>query len=155
MGALDYQALLPFNFIQLVLPVAAQNFDIRFGQVNFGGEVFVWLLLTALFQSTSSFSAKFLSASFPPSPSHRLTLRPLLRQTVPRFQRAVDRAHRLYRLHAAALRSQPERHEQVRVLEQRCVPELDQFLEQYAPDKAAELRDLFKDCVESELQFYK
>ena len=74
---------------------------------------------------------------------------------MPRFQRVVDRAHRLHRLHGAALRSQPERHEQVRVLEQRCVPELDQFLEQYTAEQAGELKDLFKDCVESELQFYK
>ncbi|KAF0296635.1 Secernin-2 [Amphibalanus amphitrite] len=76
-------------------------------------------------------------------------------KTVPRFQRPVDRAHRLYRLHAAALRARPERHDEVRVLEQRCVPELDQFLEQYTADKAGELCDLFKDCIESELQFYK
>ena len=74
---------------------------------------------------------------------------------MPRFQRTVDRAHRLYRLHAAALRSHPERHEQVRGLERRCVPELDQFLEQFTADQAGELTDLFKDCVESELQFYK
>ncbi|XP_037068100.1 secernin-2-like [Pollicipes pollicipes] len=73
----------------------------------------------------------------------------------PRFQRPVERAHRLYRLHGEALRTRPERHEQVRGLEQRCVPELDRFLEQFTAEQAGELQELFKDCVESELQFYK
>ncbi|KAF2351165.1 Peptidase C69 dipeptidase A, partial [Trinorchestia longiramus] len=77
-------------------------------------------------------------------------------KTSPRFSREVDRSHLLYRRQQAALKSASEETEStLRQLEEQCIEETLNTLAKLASDSLSELDDLFKDCVDSELKFYK
>lgn len=74
-------------------------------------------------------------------------------QVVPRFQRKVDRAHTLYKLHAGANDSARSL---LKDMELSCVVEVNKFLEDFAPGQSLnEVDDLLKDVVETEVKFYK
>ncbi|XP_063231754.1 secernin-2 isoform X2 [Bacillus rossius redtenbacheri] len=76
---------------------------------------------------------------------------------VPRFRRAVDRSHTLYRLHSAATAA--DRLAVTALLqdmEQSCLGEVEGFLRESAGARSlGEVGDLFKDVVEAEVRFYK
>ncbi|XP_069695187.1 secernin-2 [Periplaneta americana] len=74
-------------------------------------------------------------------------------KTVPRFQRQVDRAHNLYKLHAGASESARSL---LKDMELNCVAEVNKFLDDFAPGQSlSEVDDLLKDVVETEVKFYK
>ncbi|XP_018019759.1 secernin-2 isoform X2 [Hyalella azteca] len=74
----------------------------------------------------------------------------------PRFERAVDRSHVLYRRQQAALKAAAaETVTTLRQLEEQCIEETLNTLGSLEPGSLSELDDLFKDCVDSELKFYK
>lgn len=79
----------------------------------------------------------------------------------PRFQFTVDRRHTLYKKHQTAYPvltgDNPKGKEIISVLrrlETQCVDDMEKFVENFTPDKAKEVEDLFKDLVESEMKFY-
>ncbi|NWJ00691.1 SCRN2 protein, partial [Crypturellus undulatus] len=81
---------------------------------------------------------------------------------IPRFQSKVDRRHELYRRHEAALRlmeSDPEQgrrlQETLRELERQGLEAAAALLAGTEAPGPAELAELFLDCVETELKFYK
>lgn len=77
-------------------------------------------------------------------------------QSVPRFSRSVDRSHLLYRRHKAAHKDGGAGiAATLRDLENQCIDETQVILAALTPEKMQELDDLFKDCVDSELKFYK
>ena len=43
----------------------------------------------------------------------------------------------------------------LRQVEEKCVQETEACLENFDPERLSEMDDLFKDCVDSELKFYK
>ena len=77
----------------------------------------------------------------------------------PRFQKQVDRRHRLYKAHESI---NPLPGDQVNAallgllqdMEEECVEEVDTFLSEYSPSKAQELQELFQDVVDSEMKFH-
>lgn len=74
-------------------------------------------------------------------------------QIVPRFQREVDRAHTLYRLHAGA---SDNARSLLKNMELDCVAEVNKFLDECTPGESlTEVDDLLKDIVETEVKFYK
>ncbi|MCL4128011.1 UNVERIFIED_CONTAM: hypothetical protein GTU68_013282 [Idotea baltica] len=76
-------------------------------------------------------------------------------QASPRFGRAVDRSHLLYRRHALALKAGGELFRgTLKEVESTCVAETEAFLNSFSADRLQEVDDLFKDCVDSELKFY-
>ena len=77
-------------------------------------------------------------------------------QSVPRFSRAVDRSHVLYRRQQAASKAGGcETSATLRAIEEQCIEETLAHLKTLTADTIAEVDDLFKDCVDSELKFYK
>ncbi|CAG0880058.1 unnamed protein product [Cyprideis torosa] len=70
----------------------------------------------------------------------------------PRFARKVDRSHRLWELHSRALASGSFPLETMRSMETTCVNEIK---ENQASAGDADLKDLFKDLVLSEMKFYE
>lgn len=78
----------------------------------------------------------------------------------PRFQKQVDRKHALYAAHCKLKplpgdQSDPKLLSILAQLETQCVFDVEDFLETYDPSQEDELKDLFKDIVESEVKFYK
>ncbi|NXG47955.1 SCRN2 protein, partial [Psilopogon haemacephalus] len=80
---------------------------------------------------------------------------------VPRFQRAVDRRHELYRRHQAALEAAEQDREKgqkllqtLRDLEQQGLEGMNALLGGKVSPSPEELADLFFDCVEAEMKFY-
>ncbi|NXR10724.1 SCRN2 protein, partial [Semnornis frantzii] len=80
---------------------------------------------------------------------------------VPRFQRAVDRRHELYRRHQAALELMEQDQEKgqkllqtLRDLEQQGLEGMNALLGGTVAPSPEELADLFFDCVEAEMKFY-
>ncbi|XP_035687864.1 secernin-2-like [Branchiostoma floridae] len=82
----------------------------------------------------------------------------------PRFQSNVDRRHPLYRAHEKAMMAaegnQDKRKELQKTmaeLEEQCIMGMEAFLKDSAQDMADEdeIRELFIDCVETEMKFYK
>lgn len=72
---------------------------------------------------------------------------------VPRFQREVDRAHTLYRLHAVA---SDNARSLLKDMELGCVADVNKFLDDFTPGQSlTEVDDLLKDVVETEVKFYK
>lgn len=43
----------------------------------------------------------------------------------------------------------------LRQLEEKCVQETEAVLESFDPERLSEMDDLLKDCIDSELKFYK
>ncbi|XP_050734953.1 secernin-3-like isoform X3 [Eriocheir sinensis] len=77
-------------------------------------------------------------------------------KVVPRFASKVNRTHLLYRRQkAAAAKGDSTIWETLRQLEEKCVQETEACLENFDPERLSEMDDLFKDCVDSELKFYK
>lgn len=76
-------------------------------------------------------------------------------QVVPRFAKKVNRTHLLYRRQQAAVQGGGGNAETLRELESKCVQETETVLENFNMDRLSEMDDLFKDCVDSELKFYK
>ncbi|XP_064087468.1 secernin-3-like isoform X2 [Macrobrachium nipponense] len=74
---------------------------------------------------------------------------------VPRFAKKVNRTHLLYRRQQAATENGGSIVETLRELERKCVQETEACLENFDPERLSEMDDLFKDCVDSELKFYK
>ena len=77
----------------------------------------------------------------------------------PRFQRKADRRHPLYIAHESVRPLPGDSFDQdvVKTLmevEADCVCEMDSFLASYDGSCSNELKDLFKDIVESEMKFY-
>lgn len=86
------------------------------------------------------------------SPSSQLHIS----QVVPRFASKVNRTHLLYRRQqAAAATGNGTIWDTLRQLEEKCVQETEACLENFDPERLSEMDDLFKDCVDSELKFYK
>lgn len=79
----------------------------------------------------------------------------VLPQVVPRFAKKVNRTHLLYRRQQAAVKGGGGNAETLRELESKCVQETETVLENFNMDRLSEMDDLFKDCVDSELKFYK
>lgn len=74
-------------------------------------------------------------------------------KAIPRFQQKVDRAHTLYKLHAGATDSARSL---LKDMELDCVAEVNKFLDDFTPGQSlAEVDDLLKDVVETEVKFYK
>ncbi|KFO72616.1 Secernin-2, partial [Cuculus canorus] len=80
---------------------------------------------------------------------------------IPRFQRAVDRRHELYRRHQAALELMEKDQEQgqklletLRELEKQGLEGMNALLGGAVSPHPEELADLFFDCVEAEMKFY-
>ena len=76
-------------------------------------------------------------------------------QVKPRFQKQINRTHLLYRRHQAALGEGMSNAETLRELETNCVKETEEYLASFDKERLSEVDDLFKDCVDSELKFYK
>ncbi|KAK3876593.1 hypothetical protein Pcinc_018638 [Petrolisthes cinctipes] len=73
-------------------------------------------------------------------------------KVVPRFAKKVNRTHLLYRRQQAAGGCNADT---LRDLESKCVLETEAVLENFNMERLSEMDDLFKDCVDSELKFYK
>lgn len=97
----------------------------------------------------------------------RLTVSPTFdpdpAKVVPRFQTPVDREHTLYRLHAAVTAEAsggsecPPVLKLLRQMEDDCVAEVEAFVDGFSRGEGdlSEVDDLLKDCVETEVKFYK
>ncbi len=75
------------------------------------------------------------------------------------FQGKVNREHALYKAHSKMkpLPGSDVDHamlDPLRSMETQCIGDVQQFLAAYSPTQAGELRDLFKDVVETELKIY-
>lgn len=76
-----------------------------------------------------------------------------LRQVKPRFRRAVDRRHALYKYHEKAGEGLQTF---LRELETSCVRDVEGFLDSLSSGAVpGEVKELFKDVVEAEIKFYK
>lgn len=79
----------------------------------------------------------------------------------PRFEKTVDRRHALFRVQetieplSGDESSNGDVLKILQELETGCVADLEAFLDDYNAGRAAELTDLFKDVVESEMKFYR
>jgi secernin len=81
----------------------------------------------------------------------------------PRFQREVDRKHLLYKMHENFYNKLTQNNEEgnalrdtLKQLETSCIQEMEQLLNNFdKKDDSLRIQDLFNDCVESELRFYK
>ncbi|XP_013399097.1 secernin-2 [Lingula anatina] len=77
----------------------------------------------------------------------------------PRFQETVDRVHKLYASHALGLKKSAKDLESrlslLHQLQEECIEGVEEFLQDYKPEKSSELTDLFQNCVESELILWK
>jgi secernin len=79
----------------------------------------------------------------------------------PRFQTKVDRRHYLYKSHENGdyiMRKEKrgkDLHKILSKLEAQCVDDVQDFLLDFDESKLWEIKDLFKDVVESECKFYK
>ncbi|KAK3922931.1 Secernin-3, partial [Frankliniella fusca] len=78
----------------------------------------------------------------------------------PRFQKAVDRSHPLYKYHKdATCESNPNRNEiisKLRSMEEGCIAEVQAFLDKFESGQPlCEVDELLKDIVETEIKFYK
>ena len=79
---------------------------------------------------------------------------------VPRFQKTVDRMHPLYKAHQT-IKPLPGDEVKKNVLailmdmEDQCVQDVEGLIANFEPTKMDELKDLFRDIVESECKFYK
>ena len=77
----------------------------------------------------------------------------------PRFQKKVDREHPLYKVHMK-INPLPGTEVDRDILgtllnmETQCIGDVEQFLQNYSPDQVGELKDLFKDVVETEMKIY-
>ncbi|XP_045596038.1 secernin-3 isoform X2 [Procambarus clarkii] len=76
-------------------------------------------------------------------------------KVIPRFAKQVNRTHLLYRRQQAATKDGGSIVETLRDLERKCVQETEACLQNFDPERLSEMDDLFKDCVDSELKFYK
>ncbi len=84
-------------------------------------------------------------------------------KTKPRFQRQVDRKHLLYKMHQNFYKKLTQNNEEgkelrntLKQLETSCIQEMEQLLNNFdKKDDSLQIQDLFNDCVESELRFYK
>ncbi|XP_054165910.1 secernin-2-like [Oppia nitens] len=84
-------------------------------------------------------------------------------RTIPRFQRQVDRRHTLYKVHQNFYQKLIQNNSEgndlrqtLNRLEKDCIEEVDKMLQNYdSNDQTINIKDLFNDCVESELRFYK
>lgn len=76
-------------------------------------------------------------------------------KVIPRFAKKVNRTHLLYRRQQAATENGGSIVDTLRELERNCVRETEACLESFDPERLCEMDDLFKDCVDSELKFYK
>jgi secernin len=92
------------------------------------------------------------SPSFNPDPA----------KVKPRFQSKVDRRHPLYKRHETFYPKVTSSNEEglrlretLAELENNCVDEVEQLLDNYKQDDNKDLLDLFNDAVEAELRFYK
>ena len=75
---------------------------------------------------------------------------------VPRFATKVNRTHLLYRRQQQAMaKGDNTIWDTLRQVEEKCVQETEACLENFDPERLSEMDDLFKDCVDSELKFYK
>ncbi|XP_068516781.1 secernin-2 [Anas acuta] len=97
-------------------------------------------------------SPQVLSPSFSDDPARK----------VPRFQSTVDRRHELYRRHQAALELMERDQEQgqklqqtLRDLERQGLEAVNALLGGDVAPRPEELAELFFDCVDAELKFYK
>ena len=78
----------------------------------------------------------------------------------PRFEKMVDRRHPLFRAQEMIepLSTNENNGDVLKILqelESGCVDDLEAFLVDFNPSRSAELTDLFKDVVESEMKFYR
>lgn len=62
--------------------------------------------------------------------------------------------HSLYALHKEAVKNKPHVQELLRKMEADCVKELEEVIENVGED-LSEFDELFKDCVETEVKFYR
>ncbi|XP_071541474.1 secernin-3 isoform X4 [Panulirus ornatus] len=76
-------------------------------------------------------------------------------KVIPRFAKKVNRTHLLYRRQQAATENGGSIVDTLRTLERKCVQETEACLQNFDPERLSEMDDLFKDCVDSELKFYK
>ncbi|KAK8743056.1 hypothetical protein OTU49_001503 [Cherax quadricarinatus] len=76
-------------------------------------------------------------------------------KVTPRFSKKVNRSHLLYRRQQAATENGGNIVDTLRDLERKCVQETEACLQSFDPERLSEMDDLFKDCVDSELKFYK
>ncbi|CAL4119367.1 unnamed protein product [Meganyctiphanes norvegica] len=76
-------------------------------------------------------------------------------KTTPRFAKTVDRSHLLYRRQQTSIKNGDNTRVTLQELEKNCVAETESILDNFDPEKLSEMDDLFKDCVDSELKFYK
>ncbi|ELT99347.1 hypothetical protein CAPTEDRAFT_181075 [Capitella teleta] len=81
-------------------------------------------------------------------------------KTKPRFQKEVNREHELYVSHRKIRPlpgdlSDPKMLSTLACLEMQCVYDVEDLLDNYNSAHDDELKDLFKDIVESEVKFYK
>ncbi|XP_042216699.1 secernin-3-like isoform X2 [Homarus americanus] len=76
-------------------------------------------------------------------------------KVTPRFAKKVNRSHLLYRRQQAATLNGGSIVNTLRDLERNCVKETEACLQSFDPERLSEMDDLFKDCVDSELKFYK
>ncbi|KAG0723844.1 Secernin-1 [Chionoecetes opilio] len=77
-------------------------------------------------------------------------------KVVPRFASKVNRTHLLYRRQQQAMaKGGSTIWDTLRQVEEKCVQETEVCLENFDPERLSEMDDLFKDCVDSELKFYK
>lgn len=77
----------------------------------------------------------------------------------PRFQRQVDRAHPLYAAHSKIKPIPGTDVDQSTLdtllrMETQCIDDMEIFLKEYTPKSDAELQELFKDVVDSEMKLY-
>jgi len=81
----------------------------------------------------------------------------------PRFKTQVDRRHLLYKTHQNFYQKLTQSNDEgqalrdtLKQLETSCIQEVEQLLDNYNPnDHSVQIQDLFNDCVESEMRFYK
>ena len=78
----------------------------------------------------------------------------------PRFQRKVDRRHELYKVHevlSPLSETEVERPLAATLssLEAQCVTDVAEFMREFNPSKIGELKELFKDIVETEVKLCK
>ncbi|KAK9500195.1 hypothetical protein O3M35_001500 [Rhynocoris fuscipes] len=67
-----------------------------------------------------------------------------------------EKEHNLYKLHKMALTSKPSVVQQLKDMEATCTEESTTFIKNFTDNSVlSELDELFKDCVETEVKFYK
>ena len=77
----------------------------------------------------------------------------------PRFAKKVDREHPLYKTHMKinplpGTEVDRDLLDTLLNMETQCIGDVEQFLQSYSSDKVGELKDLFKDVVETEMKIY-